>query len=473
MFTRAENIAISGTVFITLFVLDALSEDVPREPSQEAFVSPVFPDEDPPAHLSPDEAALWSHGRELFTRRWETADGLGTPAFNAQSCAHCHHVPGLGGAGPNDVNVLGVMGFGSGGGYNQPKIERDEEILTGDVQALLRDVRDRREVVKGMHPNLIFERQTPSLYGLALIDSIPATEIKKHAQKVDTRDARIRGRARGIRVGGRPEVGRFGWKAQAPHVRDFVCMALGGELGVTAPNQGRGFGLSRDKDGTHDPEVTQEDLDALILFVSELVPPPPPPPPAPGSPEALQLEHGEGLFEEVGCATCHVPVMMGTGGPVPLYSDLLMHRVLREFKGRGRAARFRTPPLWGVRDTAPYLHDGRARTLRDAILLHSCEAVPMRKRFEALEREDQDALVAFVASLPLPQLKTPRPHRPPGSSFMPPRGKPTDLSPEKDSAPVEDDPDAEDGSSEGSDKSEAAKDPFARRRAAARFCEHP
>lgn len=358
----------------------------------------------PPSHLNAEQADLWHRGRELFVREWDESEGLGRPAFNGTSCAACHSAPALGGGGANDVNVLGLIGVG---GYYQKPDPRDEFI--GDVQAMLRGVRSLDHSVAGITANQITERQAPSLYGLALIDTIYESEIRNNVQRFK------RGRKQGDRIrgfvsmvpveGGPSEVGRFGWKAQAPRLADFICMAVGGELGLTAPNQGRGFGQSRDADMVLDPEVSQTDFDALVLFVRELAPPPA----SSRSSDAVsaseeKLARGQEQFHAIGCANCHVPSLMGSEGPVPLYSDLLMHRVLREVPGRGRrAAPYRTPPLWGVADTAPYMHDGRAATLRDAVLLHAGEAVPTRKRFIAMPFSDQEALLTFVESLPLPR----------------------------------------------------------------------
>jgi Di-haem oxidoreductase, putative peroxidase len=404
MSSPAVPTAALGMILTALLALEPPLESRSSVPSSETDTD--FLPCPPPQDLSADETALWLRGRELFARTWDEPAGLGAPGFNAASCAHCHNAPGLGGGGASDVNVLGVIGVDS---YFPTQADMREIGLAGDVQAQLRCVRDGGPPVTGVAPERIVERQTPSLYGLALIDSIPACEIERNAQRKQMRGDRVYGRVRRLRVGHRQEVGRFGWKAQAARLEDFVCMALGGELGLTAPDQGRGFGLSRDTDGAADPELTQQDFDALLFFVRNLAVPPAALAAEDAQADAAGLERGEQLFEQVRCAACHVPVLMGEYGPVPLYSDLLLHRVLREFKGRGCAAFFRTPPLWGVRDTAPYLHDGRAATLRDAILLHAGEAVRSRQCFEGLAPEDQDALVAFVASLPVTQPAAPRP----------------------------------------------------------------
>jgi CxxC motif-containing protein (DUF1111 family) len=118
-------------------------------------------------------------------------------------------------------------------------------------------------------------------------------------------------------------------------------------------------------------------------------------------PEVLS---GELVFERVGCARCHVPELAGANGPVPLYSDLLLHDVMPSaFRGMAEPdagpGHYRTPPLWGIRATAPYLHDGRASSLRAAILQHEGEANAVRQAFQALPVAERDALIAFLDDL--------------------------------------------------------------------------
>jgi CxxC motif-containing protein (DUF1111 family) len=127
---------------------------------------------------------------------------------------------------------------------------------------------------------------------------------------------------------------------------------------------------------------------------------------------APEAARGEALFLEVGCASCHLPSLTSGDASVaplarqvvPLYSDLLLHDLgpkladgIRE--GEAGAAEFRTSPLWVLRLRSSYLHDGRARTLRQAIVLHDGEAREVKRRFVTLREADREALFAFLASL--------------------------------------------------------------------------
>jgi uncharacterized integral membrane protein (TIGR00698 family) len=129
--------------------------------------------------------------------------------------------------------------------------------------------------------------------------------------------------------------------------------------------------------------------------------------PRPGisSTEGAMLVHPGGrLFAEAGCAKCHVPALRGRHGEVTLYSDLLLHDMGpalddKIVQGQATGADWRTTPLAGLRLRERYLHDGRASTLRDAILAHGGEAEVVRDRFFSLSREDQEAAMRFLSNL--------------------------------------------------------------------------
>jgi CxxC motif-containing protein (DUF1111 family) len=146
--------------------------------------------------------------------------------------------------------------------------------------------------------------------------------------------------------------------------------AMSAEMGVTVPvDENTVFGATADDDNTPDLEMPLESLDALEFFLVSLSAPPRGP--ADGE--------GEQAFVDLGCAGCHTPVLDGRDGPVALYSDLLLHDVASaEFvgisDGTANGRQFRTPPLWGVSETAPYMYDGAASTLRAAIEAHAGEA---------------------------------------------------------------------------------------------------
>ncbi len=299
----------------------------------------------------------------------------------------------LGGAGPLELNV---SRFGDDGGGTYPF--RDLPGGQGLSKLAPPWVVGREDA--GPPSATVFEqRQTPSILGDGLIDLIPEHVILANEDPQDLDQDGIFGYARRIDVNGVQEVGRFGWKAQVPRLRDFVMDAAGGELGMTTPDDGRGFAMLSDNDSTPDPEFGLGEVDDMAHFLSRL---PAPKPRVPNRPQVVA--RGEQLFASVGCAVCHTPSLDSPRGPVPLYSNLLLHNVMpADFRGMAEPGAdvgfYRTPPLWGIVDTAPYMHDGRASTLRAAIEAHDGEAAGVRDAFRNAALEDQKALLLFLKHL--------------------------------------------------------------------------
>ncbi|MCA8963226.1 MAG: hypothetical protein KDC38_22045, partial [Planctomycetes bacterium] len=164
------------------------------------------------------------------------------------------------------------------------------------------------------------------------------------------------------------------------------------------PDEGRGFTLVSDGDGVADPELSASQIDDMEFYLAELGAP------QRKNPTDLGVLRGEVLFEEVGCAKCHVPSLMGANGPVNLYSDLLLHDVMPgTYRGMAEtgapAGFFRTTPLWGASESAPYMHDGSAETIQQAIKMHDGEAAGVRAAYNALDGLEKRALVGFVLDL--------------------------------------------------------------------------
>ena len=113
---------------------------------------------------------------------------------------------------------------------------------------------------------------------------------------------------------------------------------------------------------------------------------------------------GAKAFDDVGCSKCHVPLLHGSGGDVRIYSDLLLHDMGpglddKIVQGDAGGADWRTTPLVGLGTHERYLHDGRAGTLRDAILAHGGEAEIVRQRFFDLDEAEQRQVLAFLNAL--------------------------------------------------------------------------
>jgi len=342
----------------------------------------------PDRDLDQLETISWRRGKLVFDHFFSTGEGLG-PLFNGDSCRGCHLAPVSGGAGGLDVDVV--------------RFAKQEE--NGDVVQVDSGPASSRLSVHGIardevnpEANIIETRQTPSLLGLGLIDRLPQDVILANADPEDSDDDGISGRAN--IVGGR--LGRFGHKAGVPSLADFSADAMINEIGITVNSNLTDFAVAVDADPADDPELPDQDFVDLVFFTSHLSPP------ARSFPEDASLRErinkGEENFNEIGCVSCHVSALVGDEGPVAAYSDFLLHDVahpdrLNVPEDNVEPGEFRTAPLWGLRQTAPYLHDGSAESIRDAILLHFGEAEASKIAFEALSFDEQSKLLEFLLSL--------------------------------------------------------------------------
>jgi CxxC motif-containing protein (DUF1111 family) len=239
-----------------------------------------------------------------------------------------------------------------------------------------------------------------------LIETIPDCAILAE-ERWQARRSVVAGRALRLSDG---RIGKFGWKAQTASLSEFVRAACANELGLGNPDNPQPTPLAKPDYVAPGLDLTAEQCDQITAFVASL---PRPVQKLPADrPAQAQVDTGERLFSEIGCAYCHKPDL----GPVQrFYSDLLLHRMglqLASSGGSYSGRRFvvqspadeewRTPPLWGVADSPPYLHDGRAATLEQAILMHGGQAATTTERFRQLTAEDQGRLIAFLKSLRAP-----------------------------------------------------------------------
>ena len=264
--------------------------------------------------------------------------------------------------------------------------------------------------------NVTAQRQATPLFGLGLIEAVPDGAILQYAEcrKPDG----ITGRPAIVPdvASGQQGVGRFGWKAQQATLLAFAADAYLNEVGITsrlfpqenAPNGDTSLlavlDLVADPEDEVDPVSGNADIDTFAAFMRFLAPPP-------QSPMTTSANSGQTLFKQIGCATCHTPVMQ-TGKnsvealdrkPVRLFSDLLLHDMGTLGDGIAQETattrEMRTAPLWGLRASAPYLHDGRAATVETAIRAHDGEARGVRERFLRLSPRQRQQLLDFLNSI--------------------------------------------------------------------------
>jgi CxxC motif-containing protein (DUF1111 family) len=361
---------------------------------------------EPLADLTREQYAQFQEGKKVFEREFEPKDGLG-PLFNSVSCAECHERPALGGIG-DEVEIHATRFVAPN--LCDPLFQQGGPVIQQNATPLLRAKGIEKEQIPAA-ATAQGRRSTPPLFGFGLVDAIPEATILAREDPKDANHDGIIGRANRT-IDGR--LGRFGRKAAVATLFDFNAGAFPQEMGVTTPLSPveetiNGTPVPPDTDPAPDPEITVEDIEKVTRFLRFLAPPPP---------QYLTNSHdrdlarrGKYLFAHLHCAVCHVPSM--TTGPssiavldrktVALYSDLLLHDMgpgLADIcLGEAHPADFRTELLMGLRFRDQFLHDGSAKTVREAVERHDGEAKTSRDKFKALSEDDKQALLKFLETI--------------------------------------------------------------------------
>jgi CxxC motif-containing protein (DUF1111 family) len=379
------------------------------------------------------------------------SDGLG-PLYNAQSCRECHQSPVSGAA--SQVAELRVGHLGPDGHFRTPEIPiaHGAEVISG--RSL---VNDRAICPNAAFPSSEIQERVPqtetirtfrlslNLLGDGFVEAVAdQTLIDLAAQQCKSSHRKICGQVLQVPIveaPGQMSVGRFGWKDQHASLLSFAGDAYLNEMGITnrlQPDEVTNLcNAHSEPNDTPGPDGLS-DIDHFARFVRATK--------APARDSQLAsgavAKKGEGLFDKIGCATCHVETLTtapaGTkinGGTLTIpaalgsvtfhpWGDFLMHDVgtgdgilqaTREHYGKrvfqimsdylskqdfeSSRNKIRTAPLWGVRLRPRLMHDGASLTLRDAIHRHQGEAMHVSQKFEKLKREDQEAIIEFLKSL--------------------------------------------------------------------------
>lgn len=371
-----------------------------------------------------EQLATFERGKAVLARRFDLRDGLG-PVFNVVSCQACHERPVAGGSAALYRNF-----------FLTGRLDNDGKFLPGQSAGMAGGVIRVFSYDPSVAPRppipdettIFAQRNSIPMFGVGLIAQIPEPSILAHADPDD---------ADGDGISGRPNydqgfVGRFGRKCQTVSIEAFIRGPLFNHLGVTtvplsddqrrrlpvdstkteaalAANLGGARKIdghtqaaapavaNKDADAAPDPELSQEDLFDLVSFSMLLA--------APKFDEPTdQSEAGRLLFHAANCSACHVPRLDSPKGPIPLYSDLLLHDMGSELadgivQGVATGTEFRSQPLWGIAADGPFLHDGRADSLEQAILLHGGEAQVSRDAFAAFSDGERASVIEFLRSL--------------------------------------------------------------------------
>lgn len=373
--------------------------------------------------------------------------GLG-PIYNSVSCTSCHINDGRGtpiGPGTNIISLLfrlsmpgtnehggpvPVPGFGGQLQHNaifgyQPEArvnisytEVEGTYPDGSTYSLRHPVYTFTDAYTPMPAGtMISPRIAPPVFGLGLIEAISESTILEYEDEFDGDGNGISGKANYVWDinAHRPAIGRFGWKANQPNLLQQTAAAYNEDMGITNflfPHD-NSHGQPQGSDNIHGMEVSDSLVHFVTMYIQTLAVP------ARRSATAENVVLGKKIFNEMGCASCHRPMVM-TAVNVAFpevsnqiifpYSDFLLHDMgdaladnRPDFLANGNE--WRTPALWGIGLTSTvnghsnFLHDGRARTLEEAILWHGGEAFQAKERFVNLSSTERSALLAFLRSL--------------------------------------------------------------------------
>ncbi len=411
----------------------------------------------PAPGLDAAQLGMFAAGSREFNQHWVVLSVIGGkwgrgPTSNGEECVGCHAGNGRGRA-PDSADQppvsmvvrLSMPGEGPHGGplphpdygdqlQEQGELGRvpaegeaavgwreHEEILQDGTRVPMRSPQiGFRKLAFGSlgREILTSARVAPPVIGVGLLDAVPDAALLDMAKRQQRPG-----------FNGRPNyvwdvdrrataIGRFGWKANQPSLRQQTAIAYLNDLGVTTPmfprdNCPDAQTACRNRPGGAVPEQPSRSFDEILFYVRAL-----------GVPARRRIAdaavlRGERLFVQAQCAVCHVSELRTGDYPdFPLlanqvirpYTDLLLHDLgdgLADGRPDFRAGPrdWRTAPLWGlglsatVNGSASLLHDGRARTLAEAVLWHGGEAEASREAFRAMPKDDREALFAFLNSL--------------------------------------------------------------------------
>ncbi len=409
-------------------------------------------------NLNTQEGLDFFVGNSLFNQNWVTApasttarDGLG-PLFNAHSCSGCHGDDGRGRpplyAGELDHGLLlrvSIFGTNANGGtVNDPNYGgqiQDQSILNIDTEAafnityqeitvqyadgtsytLQKPIYHITNLMYGPIANEInvSPRVANQMIGLGLLEALDENTLLNFSDENDSNNDGISGRPNYVWdiASSSTKIGRFGWKANEPNLRQQVAGAFNGDMGITStlfPNENCPPGVDCNTlPNGGSPEIPDNNLNHVTLYSSTLGVP------ARRDWDEVAIQEGKALFNQINCNSCHIPKMV-TGNHSTIdalsnqtirpYTDLLLHDMGDELSDNredflATGNEWRTPPLWGiglietVNGHTNLLHDGRARNMEEAILWHGGEAENSKLAFKNLDAINREKVIAFLNTL--------------------------------------------------------------------------
>ena len=429
------------------------------------------------ANMAFDKELDFKVGNGLFKKLWvsspastKASDGLG-PLYNARSCQRCHlkdgrgHPPAANWPDDNAVSMLlrlsipprtaaeraalashrkltideptyggqlqdfSIQGHRAEGRIHIVYEEIPVTLADGEVVSLRRPTYSVEAPGFGaLHPETMLSPRVASpMIGLGLLEAIDEADILALADPEDADGDGISGKANRVwsLEAGRAMLGRFGWKAGQPSLRQQIAAAFSGDIGIattlfpaaagdcTAAQSDCRAAPTGNSDRHDGVEASDKVLDVVLFYARNLAVP------ARREIDDPEVLAGKALFYGSGCIACHRPKFVTAERPdmpeqsgqlIWPYSDLLLHDMgegLADHRPEGEASgrEWRTPPLWGIGLTevvnghTQFLHDGRARNLLEAILWHGGEAEGAKQAVVSMSREERNALLRFLSTL--------------------------------------------------------------------------
>lgn len=320
------------------------------------------------------DQSVMDFAQDQFAEDTTIDEGLG-PTYNARACADCH-----------DNTVIGGTSQ-----VSEHRIKEDASLIHDKaIDAAL-----QQTAPPGTHSEL---RMSISIMGDAFVEAVSDADLIALAQKNGGQFIMVPTLNVATGLPSTSHVGRFGWKDQHATLFDFAADAAFNEVGHG--NQGFPDPTGGVEDAEPDCSGGGEDIDCYTDFMRGLKAPP-------RGPITNQVQAGQDVFRQIGCASCHVPTLKTTGlagGDVQFhpFGDYLLHDVGTGdgvAQGPAPSNKVRTAPLWGLRTRPRLLHDGSVFSVRNAVGKHRNEAGRAANNFSALSQSDRQALLAFLGSL--------------------------------------------------------------------------
>ncbi len=416
MFGRRIAVA-AGALLLASCTAEPLAQEMPKNADRIASAELGVAGTgfgDPLPGLGTAELTKFGVGETEFTTAEDPADGLG-PVFNEASCVACHLGPGEA-VGGTTGRLETRFGRTRADGSFDPMAEFGGSLIQDHGIGFVSVPAGTFTFVGETVPpeaTMTARRRTQPLFGLGLVDATPESTFRSIALLQAIFAPQIAGTPSVVpdpSTGSNHALGKFGWKAQVPSLFVFSGDAYLNEMGITTPlfpNENCPQGKCELLQFNPADNTPNDDGTGVVRFndfMTFLGPPP-------RGPRNLKTEIGNEVAAAIGCLDCHVQTLRT--GPKTVaaldevyyhpFSDFLLHDMgslgdgITQNQATGKL--MRTQPLWGLRTQAKLLHDGRATTIRQAILAHDGQGARSREQFRRLDAFSRFVLIAFLESL--------------------------------------------------------------------------